>query len=108
MALTLTWNDGITLVSLVACVLGLVSLWKYPDHKDATELEMTESTLLMMSFAYWGVHCFAIGVQKLPLPTWDVLLMSLKFTAVFTYFLTAACILSLPLTRFASSQQVQE
>lgn len=111
-----TWNDGVTLLSLLACVLGLVWLsWPIQPNSAPTgadprrdEHDTTEDTLLRMSFAYWAVHCVAIGILRLWIPTGEIIVLSLKFTAILTYFLTAACILSLPLSRFASTQRVEE
>lgn len=111
-----TWKDGVTLLSLLACVLGLIWL-ALPQTDNAsravsnqpnTDSEATEDTLLRMSFAYWAVHCLAMGIQRLWMPDGEIIVLSLKFTAILTYFLTAACILSLPLTRFAAAQRVEE
>ncbi|MBV9385518.1 MAG: hypothetical protein JOZ78_03715 [Chroococcidiopsidaceae cyanobacterium CP_BM_ER_R8_30] len=98
--LNLSWHDYLVLISFVACIAGLFLMFN-GSQAQADELEATEQALLSMSFSYWIVYCVAIGVQKICLPEWDLVLLSLKLTAAFSYFLTFACILSLPLSRLA-------
>jgi len=99
------WHDYLLVLSFIACVTGLYLLFE-PRKSQATDSEKTERILFRMSFAYWMVYCIAVGIQKLTLPDWDILLINLKLTAIFSYFLTFSCILCLPLHRLASRQVV--
>lgn len=99
------WHDYLLVLSFVACVAGLWLLFE-PKKALATDSEQTERILFRMSFAYWLVYCIAVGIQKLTLPDWDILLINLKLTAIFSYFLTFSCILCLPLHQIASRQAV--
>jgi hypothetical protein len=96
----LNWHSAIVVLSFAASIAGLVLLSDVKDW-EASELEETEAILFRMSFAYWLVYCVAIGIQKLALPDWEILLLSLKITTALSYFLTFACILCLPLHKFA-------
>ncbi|MBV8885442.1 MAG: hypothetical protein JO235_15805 [Chroococcidiopsidaceae cyanobacterium CP_BM_RX_35] len=98
--LNLSWHDYLVLISFAACIAGLL-LMSNGNQAPADELEATERALLSMSFSYWMVYCVAVGIQKMCLPEWELVLLSLKLTAAFSYFLTFACVLSLPLSRFA-------
>lgn len=100
------WHDYLVLISFAACIVGL---WLLSDSNQtqADELEETEQILFRMSFTYWIVYCVAVGIQKLALPDWEILLLSLRLTAALSYFLTFACIVCLPLHRFAV-RQVEE
>ena len=104
--LNLIWHDLLVFVSFAACIAGLYLL-SNADQPEVTELEETEQILFRMSFAYWMVYCVAFGIQKMALPDWEILLLSLKLTAVLSYFLTFSCIVCLPLHRFAV-RQVEE
>lgn len=104
--LNLSWHDLIVFVSFAASIAGLFLL-SDPTQSEVNELEETEQILFRMSFAYWMVYCVAFGIQKLALPDWEVLLLSLKLTAAFSYFLTFSCIVCLPLHRF-SVRQVED
>ena len=97
------WHDYLVLFSCAACVTGLLLL---SDSKQmqADDWEETEQTLFKMSFAYWLVYCVSFGVQKLALPDWEILLLSLKLTTTLSYFLTFACVLCLPMHRFSVRQ----
>nr|WP_290222939.1 hypothetical protein [Trichocoleus desertorum] len=97
---TLLWHDWLILLSFFACLAGLGLLVGMPQDQDE-DFEQAESMLMLMIFTYWTVHCVALGVQKFALPDWDVLLLSLKFTAILSYLLTFACTISLPLNRLA-------
>jgi len=92
-------HEFVVAVSSVACVVGLFLL----NHQEAqrNDFEETEETLLKMSFSYWLVYCAAFGVEKIVVPNWEALSMSLKITTTLSYFLTFSCILSLPLYKFA-------
>ncbi|MGL5804008.1 MAG: hypothetical protein ACRC2R_04245 [Xenococcaceae cyanobacterium] len=92
----LIWHDYLILTSLFACVAGL---WLLSGNKQAqpNELDDTEETLFKMTFAYWLVYCVAVGVLKLDLPQEWQIVQSVKLTAIFSFLLTCACILSLPL-----------
>lgn len=96
----LIWHDYWIIASLIACITGLFLLFN-TKQTQADDLEETERSLMMMSFSYWMVYCVVFGIQKLALPEWDTLLLGLKLTTAFSYFLTFSCILSLPLHRFA-------
>lgn len=93
-------------LSFAACIAGLFLLLDAKDPQ-ANDLEETEEILLRMSFTYWLVYCVAFGIQKIVLPDWEMVLLSLKITCALSYFLTFACILCLPLHRFAV-RQVEE
>ncbi|ARV58576.1 hypothetical protein BZZ01_07930 [Nostocales cyanobacterium HT-58-2] len=92
-------HDFFVLVSFVACIAGLLLLWERKQEKNDTE--QTERILFRMSFSYWLVYCVAFAIQKIVLPDWDTLMMSLKITAALSYFLTFSCIVSLPLHKLA-------
>ncbi|WP_414542627.1 hypothetical protein [Nostoc sp. CCY0012] len=92
-------HEFVVAVSFVACIAGLLLLWDRKQPKD--NLEETEKILFRMSFSYWLVYCVAFGVEKMILPDWETLLMSVKITTALSYFLTFSCILSLPLHKFA-------
>ncbi|GAC1467739.1 MAG: hypothetical protein NVSMB70_13090 [Chamaesiphon sp.] len=99
--LDLSWHDYLVFISLFACIAGLLLLLN-PNKAEAEDLATDERMLLLMSFTYWLVHCVAVGIQEFQLPDWDILLLSLKLTAVISYLLTFSCVLSLPLHHFAS------
>ncbi|WP_341526030.1 hypothetical protein WKK05_26180 [Nostoc sp. UHCC 0302] len=92
-------HEFVVAVSFVACILGIALLWDGKQQKD--EIEETERILFRMSFTYWLVYCVAFGIEKIVLPDWETVLMSLKITTALSYFLTFSCILSLPLHKFA-------
>lgn len=95
-------HEFVVAVSFVACIVGLFLLWDGKQQKD--EREETEQILFRMSFTYWLVYCVAFGLEKILLPSWEPIVMSLKITTALSYFLTFSCILSLPLHRFAVHQ----
>ncbi|MBD2448343.1 hypothetical protein H6G76_14450 [Nostoc sp. FACHB-152] len=92
-------HEFVVAVSFCACILGLVMLWDGKQPKD--NMEETEKILFRMSFSYWLVYCVAFGLEKLILPDWESVVMSLRITTALAYFLTFSCILSLPLHKFA-------
>lgn len=96
------WHDSILFLSFIACIAGLFLLSS--NGSQADDLEETEQILFKMSFAYWMVYCAAFAIQNLPLPAWEILVLSVKLTGALSYFLTFACILCLPLHRFAVKQ----
>ena len=100
------WYDFLVFLSFIACIAGLILL-SDTKQNQVSELEETEQILFRMSFTYWLVYCIAVGIQKIVLPEWEVLLLSLKITAALSYFLTFACVVCLPLHRF-SVRQVEE
>jgi hypothetical protein len=104
-SLNLICHEFVVAVSFVACIVGLILLWNSKQQKD--DAEETELILFRMSFSYWMVYCVAFGIEKIVLPDWEALLMTLKITTALSYFLTFSCILSLPLHKFAI-RQVQE
>lgn len=101
------WHDYLNLASFFASVLGLYVLCnkKQAETEDA---DIADQVLFSMAFAYWIVHCVAIGAQKWICPDWEVFMLSLKWTGVISYLLTFSCALSLPLHRIASTQQQAE
>ena len=104
--LNLGWHNLLMIFSFGACIIGLLLLIDTKSDK-ANELEESEQILFRMTFAYWMVYCICAGMQKVGLPDWEVMVMSVKITAALSYFLTFACILCLPLHRL-SVKQVQE
>lgn len=98
-------HEFVVAVSFVACIAGLVLLWDGKQQKD--DVEETERILFRMSFSYWLVYCVAFGIEKIAVPHWETLQMTLRIASALSYFLTFSCILSLPLHRFAV-RQVQE
>lgn len=92
-------HDLAVAVSFVACIIGLALLGNHSQQEN--DLEATENILLRMSFSYWLVYCIAFAMQKIVSPELISLLMTLKITALLSYFLTFSCIISLPLHRFA-------
>jgi hypothetical protein len=95
----LSSHDLAVAVSFIACIAGLALLWDY-KHQDS-DLDVTESILLRMSFSYWLVYCIAFATRKIVSPELELLLITLKLTAILSYFLTVSCILSVPLHRFS-------
>ena len=104
-SMNLMCHEFVVAVSFVACVAGLLLLWDRKQPKG--NLEETEKILFRMSFSYWLVYCCAFGLEKLILPDWETVLMSVKMTIALSYFLTFSCVLSLPLHKF-SVRQVEE
>ena len=92
-------HEFVVAVSSIACILGLLLLWDRQQQKDDTE--ETERILLRMTFSYWLVYCVAFGIEKILVPNWEGLAMTLKITTALSYLLTFSCILSLPLHKFA-------
>ncbi|MBE9106431.1 hypothetical protein IQ229_16300 [Nostoc cf. edaphicum LEGE 07299] len=98
-SLNIFCHESVVAVSFVACIIGLLLLW---DCKQQTnEMEETERILFRMSFSYWLVYCVAFGIEKIVLPDWESVLMTLRITTALSYFLTFSCIVSLPLHKFA-------
>jgi len=104
--LELNWRDYLVIVSFAACIVGLV-LMSEAKAEPGDDLGLGEEILLKMSFTYWIVYCLSVFGMKIPLPEWLSLLLNLKMTAIFSYLLTGACILCLPLQRMAV-QQVED
>ncbi len=104
-SMNLMCHEFVVAVSFVACVAGLLLLCDRKQPKD--NLEETEKILFRMSFSYWLVYCCAFGLEKLILPDWETVLMSVKMTIALSYFLTFSCVLSLPLHKF-SVRRVEE
>ncbi|GAB1542665.1 hypothetical protein NUACC21_53390 [Scytonema sp. NUACC21] len=98
-SLSFICHGSVVAVSFVACIVGLLLLWEDKQHKN--EIEETEKILFRMSFSYWLVYCVAFAIQKLVLPDWETLLMTLRITTALSYFLTFSCIISLPLHKLA-------
>lgn len=104
-SVNLICHDSFVLLSFIACIAGLLLLWERKQEND--EVEETEKILFRMSFSYWLVYCVAFAIQKIVLPDWETVVMSLRITTALSYFLTFSCIVSLPLHKFAVSR-VQE
>jgi hypothetical protein len=92
-------HEFVVVVSFLASIAGLALLWNIKPSDNETE--ETERILFRMSFSYWLVYCVAFGVQKLIIPDWENIAMTLKLTTALSYFLTFSCIVSLPLHKFA-------
>ncbi|BAZ49724.1 hypothetical protein NIES4103_23360 [Nostoc sp. NIES-4103] len=101
-SVNLLCHEVVVAVSFVACIVGLVLLWD--TKKPKNNIEETEEILFRMSFSYWLVYCVAFGIEKIVLPDWETVLITLKITTALSYFLTFSCILSLPLHKFAVHQ----
>jgi hypothetical protein len=102
----LSWHDFLVIVSFFAAIAGIsLAVSNRNSAKDA--IEAADNMLIMMAFAYWLVYCVTFGLQRVALPQWDILVLSIKLTGVIAYLLTASCVLSLPLNRF-STQQIEE
>ncbi|WP_421659444.1 hypothetical protein [Leptothermofonsia sp. ETS-13] len=99
----ISWCSALLILSFFAAIAGLLLLLT-DKQPGATEAEGIDRALLMMSFAYWAVHCVAVGLQKVILPEWEALLTGIKLTGVLSYLLTFACVLSLPLHRVSIRQ----
>ncbi|MHC5760366.1 hypothetical protein [Nostoc sp.] len=98
-SLNIFCHESVVAVSFVACIIGLLLLWN--GKQQTNEMEETERILFRMSFSYWLVYCVAFGIEKMVLPDWESVLMTLRITTALSYFLTFSCILSLPLHKFA-------
>ncbi|MGL5059368.1 MAG: hypothetical protein ACRC62_05245 [Microcoleus sp.] len=100
----LNWHDYLVMVSCVASVAGLLLLGE-PTATDsqipADERDVSEEILLKMSFTYSIVYSISALGLNFPLPEDSIVLLSLKFSTVLSYLLTAASILSVPLQRMA-------
>ncbi|KAF3890519.1 MULTISPECIES: hypothetical protein [Nostocales] len=104
-SLSFICHDSVVAVSFVACIVGLLLLWERKQNND--EAEETEKVLFRMSFSYWLVYCVAFAIEKVVLPDWETLLMTLRITTALSYFLTFSCVVSLPLHKLAM-RHVQE
>lgn len=107
----ISWHDALLVFSFFAAIAGLLLALSDKTTESNTP-EETDRALTLMIFAYWLVHCVAIGVQKLIIPEgdalltpeWETALTSVRLTAVLSYLLTFACVLSLPLHRVSVRQ----
>lgn len=99
----ISWHDDLMILSFFASIAGLVLLFQ-DEQSSMDELELVDRMLFKMSFTYWLVFCVAFGVQKLILPEWETVLLTVKLTGVLSYLLTFTCILSLPLHRVSVRQ----
>ncbi len=94
------WQDIVTLVSAIACVGGFILLFGF-RYLPEDELESVDQALFAMIFGYWMIHCLAIAVGRSEWIENEFLLRSLRATSAFSYFLTWASVLSLPLHRIS-------
>jgi hypothetical protein len=98
----LNWHDYLVMVSCVASVAGLVLLGDstaIDSETPADERALSEEILIKMSFTYSIVYSISALGLNFPLPEDSIVLLSLKFSTVMSYLLTASSILSLPLQR---------
>lgn len=106
----LSWYEMFLGFSFIAAAVGLSLLLikgKQPDANEANDMEETEETLLKMTFVYWMVYCIANSLQKIILPDWEDVLITLRLTALLAYFLTFSCVLSLPLHHLELRRQAE-
>lgn len=101
------WHDYLLAASAIAAIAGLGLLLKGKQSESISERRATSETLLRMTFVYWIVYCLAVGLQKFDLPDINGLAISLKLTALFSYFLTFSSLLCLPLHHFEARRQTQ-
>ncbi len=101
------WHDYLLTASLIAAIAGLGLLLEGKKSESISERKATSETLLRMTFVYWIVYCVAVGLQKFDLPDVQGLAISLKLTALFSYFLTFSSLLCLPLHHFEARRQTQ-
>ncbi len=101
------WQTYLSLISFFAAVIGLYVLYNVKP-KPGEQLDDADHTLFALSFAYWVVHCLAVGAHRTVSPDWEIAALSLKFTAVFSYLLTFSSALSLPLHRISIRQSQTE
>lgn len=98
----LNWHDYLVMVSCVASIAGLVLLGDSTatdSETPAGERALSEEILIKMSFTYSIVYSISALGLNFPLPEDSIVLLSLKFSTVMSYLLTASSILSLPLQR---------
>lgn len=95
-------HEFFVMLSFLACIAGLILLWD--KNQLDNEIQQTEKILFRMSFSYWLLYCVAFGIEKIVLPEWEAVLMSLRITTALSYFLTFSCIVCLPLHKFAMRQ----
>lgn len=98
-----SWHDYLLILSFFASIAGLALLLTDKESQP-TEVAAVDRMLFLMAFTYWLVFCVAFGAQKVIHPEWETLLLSVKFTGVIAYLLTATCVLSLPLHRVSVRQ----
>ena len=99
----LSWHESLIILSFFGSIAGIALL--IIDKQPAKdETEAADQMLMQMTFVYWLVYCVAFGMQKLISPEWETILLSVKFTGVISFLLTASCILSLPLNRISVRQ----
>jgi hypothetical protein len=103
----LGWCNTLLGLSFLAAILGLGLLLIQPDPQTSgsrqseqsgqEDRQLTREHLLRMTFVYWLVYVLAVFAQKAMTPELATWLAPLKITAFFTYFLTFASVLCLPL-----------
>jgi hypothetical protein len=94
-------------VSLVAALLGLGLLFLHPQAQGEDEHQLTNENLLRMTFLYWLVYTMAAFALKAIAPELTAIIVPLRITAFFTYFLTFSSILCLPLHYIETRRQIQ-
>ncbi|MBW4549746.1 MAG: hypothetical protein KME35_01275 [Aphanocapsa sp. GSE-SYN-MK-11-07L] len=102
-----SWHDYLLAASAIAAIAGLGLLFERKQSESISERRATSETLLRMTFVYWIVYCLAVGLQRFDLPDINGLAVSLKLTALFSYFLTFSSLLCLPLHHFEARRQTQ-
>jgi hypothetical protein len=97
---TPVWIEYVRFGSFFASVIGLYIL--YNDKSTQTDLGEADWQLMSFSFGYWIVNCLAHSVQICLCPSWTIVQLSLKLTALFSLLLTVSCALSLPLNQISA------
>lgn len=105
----LSWCNTLLGVSLVAALLGLGLLFLHPQESPSADHEhqLTTENLLRMTFLYWLVYTIAAFALKAIAPELTAIIVPLRVTAFFTYFLTFSSILCLPLHYIETRRQMQ-
>lgn len=93
--------DLLTIISAVACIAGLGIIFGL-RQQSANEVAANDEYLFAAVFAYWLVHCLAVGLMRVD---WqgggEIWCLSLKTLSALTYFVTWASVLCLPLQRIS-------
>lgn len=96
-------------LSFPSALLGLTLVLKTATPEaEASDGQVTTEHLLRMIFVYWAVYCLAAFGQKLLLPAYPELAVPLRLTGIFTYLLTLASVLCLPLNYIETRRLFQK
>jgi hypothetical protein len=99
------WIEYLRLGSFFASTIGLFIL--YNDESTQTDFGEANWNLLAFSFGYWIVNCIAHSIQLCVCPSWSMVVLSLKFTSLFSFLLTFSCAISLPLNKVAAKHRTE-